>query len=89
MRMLQFVETPRYHHAKVLQLAMRLFRDRSESIAVRVFAMTVLGNLCDMYADLKNELVPLIEDELPIATPAFRSRGLKILKSLTTQGGRL
>jgi hypothetical protein len=89
MRSLQFLTIPRAHQSAVANLAMGFFRNRREAIAVRVFSMTVLGKLCSQYPDLKNELIPLLEDELPTGTPAFRSRGRKILRSLTTHLGAL
>ncbi len=82
MRSLQCLPIPAPHQSAVVNLAMSFLTNRQEAIAVRVFAMTVLANLCSVYPDLKNELIPLIEDELPIGTPAFRSRGAKILRSL-------
>lgn len=52
------------------------------TIAVRVFAMTVLANLAKQLPELKNELIPLIEDQLPYGSAAFISRGRKLLKEL-------
>ncbi|TXF85671.1 hypothetical protein FUA23_20455 [Neolewinella aurantiaca] len=68
---------------KLLDLAFRLLEDQTEAVAIRVFAMTVVFNFCDIYPELKDELRGIIE--LTIAegtTPGFRSRGGKILDLL-------
>lgn len=85
MRLLQFVAIPPKHQPAVMNLAFALFTNRAEPIAVRVFAMTVLADLAKRYPELKNELIPLLEDEAPVGTPAFRSRALKILSDFQMQ----
>jgi hypothetical protein len=80
MRLLQFIAIPPRHQGKALDLAYRFLQDRKEPIAVRVFAMSVIGNLATEKPDLLGELCVIIEDEMPYATPAFRSRGSKILR---------
>ncbi len=81
-RLLQFIVVPKSLQALVADLAFTLLQDNKETIAVRVFAMTVLSNLVTEIPELRNELVLLIEDQLPYAGPAFRSRGTKVLKEL-------
>ena len=56
--------------------------DHKETIAVRVFAMTVLGNICRREPDLGIELRLVIEEELPYASAGFKSRAKKILAEL-------
>ncbi len=53
-----------------------------EALAVKVFSMTVLGNLAKKYPEIKPELKLLIEDQLPHQTAGFKSRAKKILKQL-------
>jgi hypothetical protein len=81
-RLLQFIEIPKQHYGKVAEVCFRLFLDTSEPIAIRVFAMTVLANLATKLPDLKNELIPVIEEQLPYGSAAFASRGRKVLKKL-------
>lgn len=85
-RLLQFIELPKNLHGLTAEVCFALFLDKKEPVAIRVFAMTVLGNLASALPDLSNELIPLIEDELPYGTPGFVSRGRKILKKL--KGGQ-
>lgn len=81
MRLLQFVDVPRTYQGKVIEHCYNLMSP-TEPIAVRVFAMTVLANLAKQHTDLKKELKLVIEDHLPFATAAYRSRSKKILKQL-------
>lgn len=81
-RMLQFIDIPKKYHAKVTDLCFRFLSNRKEAIAIRVFAMSVLSKIADAHPELKNELALLIEDEMPYASAAFRSRGRKVLKQL-------
>jgi hypothetical protein len=81
-RLLQFIDIPRRHFGAVAELCFRYLNDRREAIAVRVFSMTVLSNLASREPGLKEELKLLIEDELPYASAAFRSRGLRTLNEL-------
>jgi hypothetical protein len=80
MRLLQFAEVPGRFHGKVLDLAFELFQNRKEAIAIRVFAMTVIDNLVHDKPELQRELAVLLEDEMPYASAAFRSRASKILR---------
>ncbi len=81
-RILQFISIPRKHQAQVINLCFKFLQDKKEPIAVRVFAMSVLGDLTLEQPDLKNELVVLIEDELPYASAGFTSRARKVLKKI-------
>lgn len=81
-RLLQFIDIPKKHQGAVADICFKFFSDKKESIAVRVFSMAVLANLAKEIPELKNELIPIIEDQLPFGTPAFVSRGRKVLKEL-------
>jgi hypothetical protein len=82
MRLLQFIDIPKNLEGKVAEECFRLFNDKKEPVAVRVFAMTVLGNVALKNPELQNEVRILIEDSLPTGSAALLSRGRKILKSL-------
>jgi hypothetical protein len=81
-RLLQFIPIPRNLQGKVFDLCFRCLANPKEPIAVRVFSMTVLSNLAKENPELKNEIIPLIEDQLPFASAGFRSRGNRVLKEL-------
>jgi hypothetical protein len=80
MRLLQFINIPKSIQGQVIDLCFELLSNKKETVAVQVFAMTVLANISKHIPELKNELRFLIEDRLPYATAGFRSRANKILK---------
>ncbi len=80
-RAFQFVQIPTKQQGKVADLCFSCLMNRKESIAVRVFSMTVLSNIAKQHPDLQRELFTLIEAELPVASAGFQSRAKKILKS--------
>ena len=82
MRLLQYVKIPKSLMGKVADLAFGYLSSPAEPIAVKVFAMTVLTHLAEEFPELKNELIPLIEKQMPYGSAGFRSRGMKLLKIL-------
>jgi hypothetical protein len=81
MRLLQYIEIPKRLYASVINHGFALM-DPKEPIAVRVFAMTVLGNIARHEPDLKKELRIVIEDQLPYASAGYLARAKKVLKQL-------
>jgi hypothetical protein len=81
-RLLQFVEVPKRLQGKTADICFTFLQDKKEPIAIRVFSMTVLANIAQRNPDLKRELKLIIEDEIPLASPAYLSRARKVLKLL-------
>ena len=81
-RFLQFVEIPDHLIGEVTDICFGLLESGDSPIAVKVFAMTVLANVCEKEPDLKNELAIIIEDQLPYGSAGFKNRGTKILKKI-------
>jgi len=81
-RLLQFIEIPKRLQGLTAEICFQFLNNKKEPIAVRVFSMTVLANLAKVLPDLKNELIPLIEDQMPYGSAGFISRGRKVLKEL-------
>lgn len=81
-RILQDLDIPEKLQGKVADKCFHFLASRKEPVAVKVFSMTVLGNLCIKEPALANELKLLIEEQLPYATPGFLSRARKVLKQL-------
>ncbi len=81
-RLLQFIEIPKRLQGLTAGICFQFFNDKNEPIAIRVFSMTVLSNLAKKLPELKNELIPLIEDQMPYGSAGFISRGRKVLKEL-------
>ncbi|MEQ1587091.1 MAG: hypothetical protein ABL895_14485 [Cyclobacteriaceae bacterium] len=82
LRLLQYVTIPKSLQAKTINLCFDFLSNPQEAIAVRVFAMTVLANLAQENPDLKNEIILIIEDQLPYGSAGFLSRSKKVLKQL-------
>lgn len=80
MRLLQFINVPKRLQGKVIDTCFTFLTDRKETVAVKVFSMAVLAKLVKGSPEMKNELKAIIEDQLPYASPAFRSRARKLLK---------
>jgi hypothetical protein len=82
LRLLQFVELPERLQGIAVANAYRLLEDRTEPIAVHVFAMGIIAHVAKKKPDLRHELKILIEDRFPYGSPAFKSRAKKVLKLL-------
>jgi hypothetical protein len=82
MRLLQFIDIPHRYHGQVAGFCFTFLSSKEEPVAVKAFAMSVLHGITQTHPELKRELKLLIEDQLPYASAAFRSRGIKILKEL-------
>ena len=82
LRFLQFISIPKSLQGKTADLCFQFLCNTKEPVAIRVFAMTVLANLAKENPELKNEIIPIIEDQMPYGSAGFVSRGKKLLKQL-------
>lgn len=82
LRLLQFISIPYSLQGKTADLCFQFLADAKQPIAIRVLAMSVLANLANENPELKNEIIPLIEDQMPFESAGFISRGKKILTQL-------
>jgi hypothetical protein len=81
LRALQFVQIPARYQGRIANCCFG-FLTGSEPIAIKVFAMTILANLAAQNRELKNEIIPIIEKQLPFGSAGFISRARKVLKQL-------
>lgn len=65
-------------------LCFEYLHSAQEPIAVKVFSMTILQYVVELYPELKQELKILIEDQMPYSSAGFKSRGKKVLNVLNT-----
>lgn len=79
-RLLQHVDIPEKYQGDVMNLCFAWVESPTEAIAVKVFSLTVLGNLSNLYPEIIPEIKLLIDDQLPHATPGFKSRAKVLLK---------
>ncbi|MFT6964095.1 MAG: hypothetical protein ACJAWV_003835 [Flammeovirgaceae bacterium] len=75
-------EIPEESEGEMADLCFEFLGSKTEPIAVKVFAMTVLYKITLKFPELQNELKILIEDQMPYGSKGFQSRGKKVLKLL-------
>jgi hypothetical protein len=81
-RILQFIEIPDALLGEVTTVCFDYLVSPNEPIAVRVFSMTVLGNIAQKEPDLKHELQLIIEQQLTYGSLGFCSRAKKVMKMI-------
>ena len=81
-RALQFVNIPENLWGETIEICFRFLHSGIEPVAVKVFSMSVLCNLSAHVPEIKEELQISIEDQLPLSSSGFKSRGKKILQKL-------
>lgn len=82
LRVLQEINIPVEFHGVVMDACFRFLEQPLRAVAIKVFSLTVLFNLSKQYPEIKPELKLIIEDNWDHQTPAFRSRGARVLKKL-------
>lgn len=82
LRVLGDVKLPEEVQGAAAEVCFRFLLSKDEAVAVKAFAMTVLGNICRQHPGLKQEVKMVIKDMLPYGTAAIKSRGSKILKQI-------
>jgi hypothetical protein len=81
-RLMQDIELPEAYHGKIMDMGFKYLESPKETLAVKVFSMSVLGNLAKKYPEIKTELKLIIEDQLPYQSAGFKSRAKMVLKQL-------
>lgn len=83
LRCLQDYSIPIKKQGSLISSCFELLTDNNRPIAVKVFAMTIVYNHCEVYPELKRELKIVIEDLMSTNSPGIISRGSKILKRIS------
>ncbi|MGB4845918.1 MAG: hypothetical protein WBP16_15740 [Ferruginibacter sp.] len=81
-RFLQKMEIPEKYRGDLMDICFKYLESPKEALAIKVFSMSVLGNLAKQYPEIKPELKLLIEEQLPNQSAGFKARAKKILKQL-------
>lgn len=81
-RILEELEIPEMYHGEVMNTCFGFIEDPSKPAAIKAFSLTILANLSKHYPEIKPELKLIIEERWNTETPAFKSRGKRILKNL-------
>ena len=80
MRVLQHTDLPEDLQGVAWDLAFRLAETRSEAIAVRAFAFSVMERICIQMPELKGELIALAQQERPYTQKGLLNRIQKVQK---------
>jgi hypothetical protein len=78
-RLFQFVEIPKRYQGRVFDACYNLLADPAETVAVRVFSMTVAAKLAENEPELLDELRLIAAKYPQAATAGFRSRARRVL----------
>ena len=81
-RLIQGIELPKAYHGAIMDMCFTYLESPKESLAVKVFSMSVVGNLAKYYPEIKPELKLIIAHQLPHQSAGFKSRAKHILKEL-------
>ena len=81
-RFMQDIDLPEKYHGEIMNLCFKYLESPTEALAVKVFSMSVIGNLAKYYPEIKPELKLIIEDRLPHQSAGFKSRAKHVLKQL-------
>ena len=75
-------DIPEEYWDELYTMCFEILENPQQAIAIRVHAMTVLGQIAVNLPELIPELSMVIEAHLPMGSKGFQSRGKKIIKAL-------
>ena len=78
-RLLQFVEIPKRYQGRIFDACYNLLADPNETVAVRVFSMTVAARIAKNEPELMEELRIIATKYPQAATAGFRVRARRVL----------
>lgn len=83
-RLLQDIPVPKRFHGELMSRCFEYLVSVNETVAVKVFSMTILTHLSKIYPEIKPELKLILEEHLNHETAGFKSRAKKILRSISS-----
>ncbi len=87
LRSLQFVKYfPEKEAGLLLDKCLSIVENPKSAIASQAFSLGILQNMAVQYPEIQNELVEVVAFRMHEASPAFKSRGKKILKAFQNPG---
>ncbi len=81
-RIFEAIDIPEKFRGKVMQACFKFLESNTAPGAIKAYSMTTLYNLSVIYPEIQRELKTILEDRWEYETPAFKSRGRKILSQL-------
>ena len=68
-----------------MEICFKYLESPDEAVAIKAFALTVLGRLAKKYPEIIPEIKLLIEEQLPHQTAAFKSRAKVFMKTFASR----
>lgn len=82
LRILELIDFPEIYHGVVMNTCFEFIENPQTAIAIKAYSLTILYNLSCIYPEINDELKCIIEEKWDNETPAFKSRGKKILSQI-------
>ncbi len=79
-RLLQHLDIPEKYQGDIMNICFGYVESPTEAVAIKVFSLTVLGNLAKRYPEIIPEIKVLIESQVENQTIGFKTRAKKLLK---------
>lgn len=79
-RTYQFAKIPEEYEAELYDICLNFVADIDEAIAVKAFSLRVCERVIEKYPEMANELLSIIEANIPIWSSGLKNRGNKFLK---------
>lgn len=83
LRMLSRSKFPKKNLGYLVDACFKWLENKSESVAVKMYSMEILGQVCKQMPELSGELYDLIKIQMTEATPGFRSCGSRIMRNIS------
>jgi hypothetical protein len=82
LKILSRMDIPEKYHGILIDICFDWLANENRTVAEKVYAMQIIANHLKIYAELINEFLEIVNDQLPKNTPAFESRARLIKKKL-------
>lgn len=82
LRILELIQIPETFHGIVMNTCFGFIEQPQAPIAIKAYSLTILFELSKTYPEIQEELKCIIEEKWGNETPAFKSRGRKILSQI-------
>ena len=79
-RIWQLVEIPNDRICEIVDITLKYLNGANEDIAVKAFSITVLQHCLKYIPELQEEIIFILEKDMPQASPAYVHRAKKLLK---------
>jgi hypothetical protein len=86
LHILQDIDIPKKLHGEIVNTCFKFLNDNSSTVAIKALSISVLYKVCLSEPELMRELKIIIENQMPYSSPAFTSRGKKILEKINKKG---